>query len=101
MLEAVGCSALILIEAPPQQTTVVCWGGAKPVHQEGGDLRRLYTTQHPLYCGIDLHARTMDVCILDQHSAVLGHRHMQTSPAAFLHVIAPHRQGLIVAVGSG
>jgi hypothetical protein len=54
-----------------------------------------------LYCGIDLHARTMDVCILDQHSAVLGHRHMQTSPAAFLHVIAPHRQGLIVAVGSG
>ena len=27
---------------------------------------RFYTTQHPFYCGIDLHARTMYVCILDQ-----------------------------------
>ena len=25
---------------------------------------RFYTTQHPFYCGIDLHARTMYVCIL-------------------------------------
>jgi hypothetical protein len=25
---------------------------------------RLYTTQHPLYCGIDLHARMLYVCIL-------------------------------------
>jgi hypothetical protein len=23
---------------------------------------RFYTKQHPFYCGIDLHARTMDVC---------------------------------------
>jgi hypothetical protein len=27
---------------------------------------RFYTTQHPFYCGIDLHARTMYVCILNQ-----------------------------------
>src|SRR5215475_12843913 len=27
---------------------------------------RFYTTQHPFYCGIDLHARTMYLCILDQ-----------------------------------
>jgi hypothetical protein len=33
--------------------------------------RRLYTTQPPLYCGIDLHARTMSVCILDQHGEFL------------------------------
>ena len=25
---------------------------------------RFYTQQHPFYCGIDLHARTMYVCIL-------------------------------------
>ena len=24
---------------------------------------RFYTPQHPLYCGIDLHARTMYLCI--------------------------------------
>jgi hypothetical protein len=24
---------------------------------------RFYTTQHPFYCGIDLHARAMYVCI--------------------------------------
>ena len=28
---------------------------------------RFYTTQHPFYCGIDRHARTMYVCILDQN----------------------------------
>ena len=27
---------------------------------------RFYTKQHPFYCGLDLHARTMDVCILSQ-----------------------------------
>ena len=27
---------------------------------------RCYTKQHQFYCGIDLHARSMYVCILDQ-----------------------------------
>jgi transposase len=59
---------------------------------------RFYTTPHPFYCGIDLHARTMSVCLLDQHRAILVHRHMQTSPEACLNVIAPYRPGLVVAV---
>ena len=59
---------------------------------------RFYTTQHPLYCGIDLHARTMYVCILDQSGEILVHRHMQTDPDTFLKAIAPYRQGLVVAV---
>ena len=32
---------------------------------------RFYTTEHPLYCGIDLHARTMYICILAQSGEVL------------------------------
>ena len=33
---------------------------------EGGDLiMRFYTKQHRYYCGIDLHARSMYVCVLD------------------------------------
>jgi transposase len=51
-----------------------------------------------LYCGIDLHARTMDVCILDQNSAILVHRNRKTSPEAFLNVLAPSRPGIVVAV---
>ena len=58
----------------------------------------MYTTQHPFYCGIDLHARTMYVCILDQNSEVLVHRTMQTAPEAFLKAMAPYRPGLGVAV---
>ena len=59
---------------------------------------RFYTTQHPFYCGIDLHARTMYVCILDQGGEVFVHRHMKTDPNAFLKTIAPYRQGIVVAV---
>jgi transposase len=59
---------------------------------------RFYTTQHPFYCGIDLHARTMYVCILDQNSEVLVHRNMKTDPEAFLKAIAPYRPGIVVAV---
>jgi len=59
---------------------------------------RFYTTQHPFYCGIDLHARTMYVCVLSQSGDVLVHRKMQTDPETFLKAIAPYRQGLVVAV---
>src|SRR5215470_12282528 len=59
---------------------------------------RFYTTQHPFYCGIDLHARTMYVCILSQSGEVLVHRNMKTDPDTFLHVVAPYRQGLVVVV---
>jgi hypothetical protein len=31
---------------------------------------RFYTQQHQFYCGIDLHARTMFVCILDQSGKI-------------------------------
>ena len=31
---------------------------------------RFYTKQHPFYCGIDLHARTMYVCILNQDGEI-------------------------------
>jgi Transposase/Transposase IS116/IS110/IS902 family len=59
---------------------------------------RFYTTQHPFYCGIDRHARTLYLCILDQRGEVLVQRHMQTSPEPFLKAMAPYRQGIVVAV---
>ena len=42
-----------------------------------------YTQQHKHYCGIDLHARAMYVCILDQHGTKLVHKNLPTTPEAF------------------
>src|ERR671916_2788602 len=57
-----------------------------------------YTQQHKFYCGIDLHARTMYVCILNQAGETVLHRNMKTDPALLLKVIAPYREDLVVAV---
>src|SRR5919197_4009735 len=65
---------------------------------KGGDLRRFYTQQHQFYCGIDLHARTMYVCILNQDGEILLHRNMKTSPETLLRNIAPYRADVVVAV---
>ena len=59
---------------------------------------RFYTQQHRFYCGIDLHARTMDVCILNSAGEMMLHRNMKASPEAFLKAIAPYREELVVAV---
>src|SRR6266545_5403243 len=58
---------------------------------------RFYTTQHPFYCGIDLHARTMYVCILDQAGETLLHRNMTATPEALLKAIAPYREQIVLA----
>lgn len=59
---------------------------------------RFYTQNHHYYCGIDLHARSMYLCILDTRGEVLLHRNYQTEPEAFLTAIAPYREDLVVAV---
>ena len=59
---------------------------------------RFYTKQHPFYCGIDLHARTMYVCILSQDGEVMLHRNMKASPDTLLKAIAPYRDDMVIAV---
>jgi transposase len=59
---------------------------------------RFYTKQHQAYCGIDLHARTMYLCILNQDGEVMLHQNMKASPETFLKAIAPYRADLVVAV---
>ena len=53
---------------------------------------RFYKQQHQFYCGIDLHAKTMHVCLVDQAGEVLVHRNLPTEPDQFLNAIAPYRQ---------
>ena len=59
---------------------------------------RFYTKQHPFYCGIDLHARTMYVCILTQDGEMVVHRNMKASPETLLKTMAPYRDDIVIAV---
>ena len=59
---------------------------------------RFYTQQPHFSCGIDLHARTMYVCILNQEGEILVHRTMPAGPEPFLKTMAPYRESLVVCV---
>lgn len=59
---------------------------------------RFYTKQHQFYCGIDLHARTMYLCVLNQDGEILLHRNMPAGPETFLKAITPYRDDMVVAV---
>jgi transposase len=57
---------------------------------------RLYNQQHRFYCGIDLHARTMSLDILDQEGQVVHASTLPCEPQAFLSAVAPFRDHLVV-----
>jgi transposase len=59
---------------------------------------RFYTKPHTFYCGIDLHARTMYVCIVNRDGEVLLHRDLKAAPEPFLKAIAPYREDIVVCV---
>ncbi len=58
---------------------------------------RFYTKQHKFYCGIDLHAKSMYLCILDQAGNVVLHRNIHTKPEKFLSTISRYREDIVVA----
>ncbi|MFH1312678.1 MAG: IS110 family transposase [Candidatus Eisenbacteria bacterium] len=57
---------------------------------------RFYTKEHLFYCGVDLHTRSMYVCVLDDHGDVVLHRNIPAEPDAFLEVIQPYREDIVV-----
>jgi hypothetical protein len=59
---------------------------------------KFYTHTHKHYCGIDLHARTLYVCILDQKGTVLVHKNFPAYPDALLRLITPYRDDLLIEV---
>ena len=48
---------------------------------------RFYNRQHRHYGGIDLHVKTMYVCILDAAGQVLVHRNVKSTSEAFLAIV--------------
>ena len=53
---------------------------------------RFYPQQHQYYCGIDLHARSMYLCILDRAGQVLVHRNIRVDLDSFLKAAALYRE---------
>ena len=58
---------------------------------------RFYQQQHPYYCGVDLHARTMHVCIVDADGRTREHVNLPCDPGRFLKLVEPYREQLVVA----
>jgi transposase len=61
-------------------------------------MMRFYEQQHRFYAGVDLHTRTLHLCLLDDKGQVAFDRNLEASPGAFLDAIAPFREGLVVGV---
>jgi len=59
---------------------------------------RFYTQQHGFYCGIDLHARSLYLCILSQDGEIVLQRNLRSAPEPFLKAIAPYRDRMVVGV---
>ena len=59
---------------------------------------KFYTKQHKHYCGIDLHARNLYVCILDQDGSCLIYRNIKANPQALMTLIAPYQDDLVIGV---
>jgi hypothetical protein len=59
-------------------------------------MMRFYNQQHRFYAGIDLHARTISVCVLDAAGAIVKEATIDASPAAVLDAITAYRDGLVV-----
>jgi hypothetical protein len=56
---------------------------------------RFYTQPHRFYCGIDLHARTMHVCILDHQGTVVFDQNLPCRFDPLVQAIAPFRDGIV------
>src|SRR3990172_7536921 len=68
------------------------------ISSKGGSHMNFYTKQHKFYCGIDLHTKKMYVCILDAGGNIRVHQNIETDPDAFLRIITPFREDIVVTV---
>ena len=57
---------------------------------------RFFTDRHQYYCGVDLHARSMYLCILDDDGQVKLHKNIKAEPDAFLEAINPFIDNVVV-----
>ena len=58
----------------------------------------LYNNMHPYYCGIDLHARLLYVCIIDQEGQVCVHKEISADPNKLVKLLEPYIGNIVVGV---
>lgn len=59
---------------------------------------QFYTKNHTHFCGIDLHTKTMYVCIMNSDGNILVHKNIPAKPAPFLKLIKDYREDIVVGV---
>jgi len=59
---------------------------------------KFYTNTHLYYCGIDLHARSLYVCIIDQAGEVCVHKEIGADPDKLLKLLTPYQGQVVVGV---
>ena len=59
---------------------------------------KFYTTFHKYYCGIDLHARLLYVCILDERGNKVVHQKIKADPHQLLNILKPYIGQVVVGV---
>ena len=57
---------------------------------------RFYTQHHQFYCGIDLHTRTLSLCVLDESGVVKLEVTLPTDRDQLLAALSPFRDGLVI-----
>ena len=57
-----------------------------------------YNHTHPYYCGIDLHARSLYVCILDEDGNTCLHKDIPADPGKLGKLLAPYAGHVVVGV---
>ena len=57
-----------------------------------------YNHMHPYYCGIDLHARSLYVCILDQDGNTCVHQEISADPNKLRKLLTPYNGNVVVGV---
>jgi len=59
---------------------------------------KFYTQTHQHCCGIDLHTKTMYLCILNSSGEIILHTNIPERPKPFLKVIKSFRDDLVIGV---
>jgi transposase len=57
-----------------------------------------YNNTHPYYCGIDLHARSLYVCIIDQEGTTCLHKEISASPPKLQALLEPYMGNVVLGV---
>jgi hypothetical protein len=59
-----------------------------------------YKAARKFYCGVDLHARNMYVCIVNKEGEKLVHRKLDNDSNLFLRIIKPYKDDPVVSAES-